>query len=135
MLAGLSCQVAPLALFAGCYAEFAFRVCCYARNPGHPYNNELPLRLTPISTSLSSIRSGAPLTSTLPQSPLFRAFLICLCTATLDIFIRSCFCVAGLSGDFHGLLANNQVSFMVLEGGMVAIACLTLTVLHPGVCF
>ena len=67
--------------------------------------------------------------------PLFQAFLIGLCVATLTILIRSCFRVAELSGGFHGPLANNVVSFMVLEGAMLATACLCLTILHPGACF
>ena len=85
--------------------------------------------------SPSSIRSGAPLCTSLPKTRLFRAFLVGLCIATLTIFIRSCFRVAELSGGFHGPLANNQISFMILEGAMVVTACLALTILHPGVCF
>jgi hypothetical protein len=138
MLAGLSCQVASLVLFAICCAEFAFRVYYFERTPGYPYGNgapPLPQRPTSASTPPSSIRSGAPLRKSLPQTPLFRAFLVGLCIVTLTIFIRSCFRVAELSDGFHGPLANNQVSFMVLEGGMVASACLALTILHPGVCF
>jgi hypothetical protein len=136
MLTGLSCQVASLVLFATCCAEFAFRVYCFARTPGYSYNNGAPpLPTRPTSTPPSSIRSGAPLSKSLPQTSLFRAFLAGLFIATLTIFIRSCFRIAELSGGFHGPLANNEVSFMVLEGGMVALACLALTILHPGVCF
>jgi hypothetical protein len=79
--------------------------------------------------------SSQPLNSSLPKSRLFRAFLVGLCIATLTIFIRSVFRVAELSGGFHGPLANNQISFMILEGAMVCIASLSLTILHPGVCF
>jgi hypothetical protein len=138
MLAGLSCQVASLILFTACCAEFAFRYYCSARTPRSPYRvgaPPLPPRPAGTPTPPSSIRSGAPLTNTLPQTPLFHSFLVGLCIATLTIFIRSCFRVAELSGGFHGPLTNNQVSFMVLEGGMVAMACLALTILHPGVCF
>lgn len=55
--------------------------------------------------------------------------------ATLTIFIRSCFRVAELSQGFNGKLANDQVTFMVLEGMMVSIACIALTVAHPGLIF
>jgi hypothetical protein len=133
MLAGLSCQVASLVLFAACCGEFAFRVYCSSRTPGNPYAD--PMERVSRPNVLSSIRSGTPLQTTLPKTPLFQAFLIGLCVATLTIFIRSCFRVAELSGGFHGPLANNEVSFMVLEGAMVATACLCLTILHPGVCF
>jgi hypothetical protein len=79
--------------------------------------------------------SSQPLNSSLPKSILFRSFLAGLCIATVTIFIRSVFRVAELSGGFHGPLANNQVSFMILEGAMVCIACLCLTIMHPGLCF
>ncbi len=43
--------------------------------------------------------------------------------------------VVELSGGFGGALANNQATFMVLEGPMVIIAVLAMTVFHPGTCF
>ena len=52
--------------------------------------------------------------------------------ATITILIRSSFRVAELSQGFRGKLANDEVTFMILEGTMVAIACISLTVVHPG---
>jgi hypothetical protein len=69
------------------------------------------------------------------ESTIFACFLGGLSLATLTIAIRSCFRVAELSGGFHGSLANNQSTFMVLEGAMIGIASLCLTALHPGVAF
>lgn len=40
-----------------------------------------------------------------------------------------------LQEGFDGELANDEVIFMVLEGPMIIIACIALTVFHPGVCF
>lgn len=37
-----------------------------------------------------------------------------------------------LSGGFGGRLANNEVSFMILDGVMIMIACFTFSILHPG---
>lgn len=54
---------------------------------------------------------------------------------TLLILIRSSFRVAELSEGFGSALANNEVTFMVLEGGMVASAVILLTVIHPGLVF
>jgi hypothetical protein len=110
MLAGLSVQVASLALFAILCGEFAWRL----------YRNK------------SAWRTDH---EALYNSRLFKFFLVGLCVATLTIFIRSCFRVAELSGGFHGPLANNQVSFMILEGAMIVIATSCLTLLHPGVAF
>lgn len=55
-----------------------------------------------------------------------------LAIATLTIYIRSCFRVAELQGGFDGSLANDEITFMILEGAMVSIASIALTVLHPG---
>ena len=53
--------------------------------------------------------------------------------ATFCILIRSCFRVAELSHGFSSRLANQQVTFMILEGAMIVIALVTLTSFHPGV--
>lgn len=53
----------------------------------------------------------------------------------MTIFVRSVFRVAELSEGFDGKLANNEVTFMILEGAMIAIAGICLTALHPGIAF
>jgi hypothetical protein len=110
MLAGLSFQVVSLFIFAVMSLEYAFRL----------YRN--PNRWSPTYSDLYSSR-------------LFKTFLYGLALATLTIFTRSVFRVAELSGGFNGALANNQITFMVLEGTMITIACSCLTILHPGVSF
>ncbi|KAK9240692.1 RTA1 like protein-domain-containing protein [Lipomyces kononenkoae] len=110
MIGGLSFQVFSLTLFVVLCGDFAFRL----------WRNRQ-------SWNVSHQQ--------LFESVIFRCFLWGLATATLTILIRSCFRVAELSGGFHGPLANNQPTFMVLEGGMVSIASLCLTILHPGIGF
>ena len=58
-----------------------------------------------------------------------------LFAATLFIFIRSCYRVAELKEGFDGNLANQEVSFMILEGMMILLAVIPLTLLHPGMAF
>lgn len=53
----------------------------------------------------------------------------------LTIFTRSAFRVVELSGGFNGKLFNEQIPFMVLEGPMVIITIMALTILHPGFSF
>ncbi|KAF4636743.1 hypothetical protein G7Y89_g1334 [Cudoniella acicularis] len=65
----------------------------------------------------------------------FRVFKYALAVSTIAIFIRSLYRVIELSGGFGGALANNQGTFMVLEGPMVIIAVLAMTLFHPGICF
>lgn len=52
---------------------------------------------------------------------------------TIAILIRCSFRVAELSRGFGGSIANNEVLFMVLDGMMMAIVIILLTVAHPGI--
>lgn len=58
-----------------------------------------------------------------------------LATATITIYVRSCYRVAELKSGFDGALANDEVTFMILEGAMVSLAALGLTIMHPGPVF
>lgn len=51
----------------------------------------------------------------------------------MAIFIRSIFRVAELSEGFDGKLANDEATFMILEGAMIIIGVTAITVMHP--CF
>lgn len=55
--------------------------------------------------------------------------------ATLLILTRSIFRVAELSKGFTSSLANDEVTFMVLEGAMIVLATAVLTAVHPGRAF
>ncbi|KAI5461861.1 RTA1 like protein-domain-containing protein [Mariannaea sp. PMI_226] len=57
----------------------------------------------------------------------FTWFQCALGAAVVLIFIRS--------QGFGGPIANNEVSFMILEGPMNFLAVLVMTVLHPGIAF
>ncbi|KAK9482578.1 RTA1 like protein-domain-containing protein [Lipomyces starkeyi] len=71
----------------------------------------------------------------LRNSRLFHMFLWGLAVANSCIFTRSVYRVAELSQGFHEILANQQVTFMVLEGAIIFIAAGVQTLLHPGYCF
>jgi hypothetical protein len=107
MVAGLAVQVASLLIFIALCGDLARMI------HGHKQ------KLNPRHADLHDSRK-------------FKTFLWSLALATLCIFVRSVFRVAELSEGFKGHLANNQISFMVLDGTMVIIACLALTIFHPG---
>lgn len=69
------------------------------------------------------------------RRPLFRVFLISLVVATIAVLVRSIFRVAELWGGFSGDLWNNETDFLVLDGAMMAVAVVLLSILHPGVAF
>ncbi|KAJ9161912.1 RTA1 domain-containingprotein [Coniochaeta hoffmannii] len=64
----------------------------------------------------------------------WRSLVFGLAIASVAIFVRSAFRVAELWRGFSSRLANNEVAFMILEGAMVVIASLCLTLGHPGLC-
>lgn len=55
--------------------------------------------------------------------------------ATLGIFIRTAYRVAELNAGIRSDLAKNETAFMILEGSMVLISVISLTISHPGVGF
>jgi hypothetical protein len=61
--------------------------------------------------------------------------ILALLIGTVTILARSTFRVAELSCGFHGKLWNSEVDFMALDGAMVAIASISLTIFHPGLAF
>ena len=108
MVAGVAWQVFSLALFSAVCLDFARRV----RRTSN----------TEMNPSFAEFR----------DSKKFKLFLFSLAAATLAIFTRCVFRVAELSGGFHGRLATQEVTFMILEGAMICIAVVCLTVFHPG---
>ena len=55
--------------------------------------------------------------------------------ATILILARSLFRVVELWYGFTSKVANNEVTFMVLEGALVVLATLLMTLFHPGKVF
>jgi len=111
MVAGIVFQVVSLLIFMGLWLEFIFR-----------------LRRT--SESAKEVRFAE-----LRDTKRFTWFQYALGTAVVLIFIRSVYRVAELQQGFNGPIANNEVSFMILEGPMIFLAVLAMTGLHPGIAF
>lgn len=103
MLSGLAFQVFSLVIFSILCAELAYRV----------YR---------VKSSESLEHKGRNL----------HIFEIALVAATVFIIVRSTYRCAELAGGFRGKLANEEAPFMILEGVMIILACLCLTVCHPG---
>jgi hypothetical protein len=112
MIAGVAWQVFVLMMFAALSGEFWMRV-------RSTKGGAMQSPLNPAFADLRAKRSFAPV------------FIVAIFTAGLFIFIRSVFRCAELSGGFGGPLANDEITFMVLEGAMMALACILLTAFHP----
>lgn len=129
MVTGLSLQVFSLVVFIVCCGDFASRVSRAGKSS--------------LNSTHATLRHSSKFRSFLYGKHVLRCGIHCsvanmflgLSLATFCILIRSCFRVAELSHGFGSKLANQQVTFMILEGAMIVIASVTLTSLHPGVAF
>ncbi|KAL3473708.1 RTA1 like protein-domain-containing protein [Aspergillus californicus] len=108
MIAGLAWQVASLLAFVAMAGFFYIRV---RKAPGSSFN---------------------PAFEDLRRRPYFKGSLWALAIATVAILIRSVYRCAELSQGFDGELANDEVTFMILEATMIGIAVIFITVFHPG---
>ncbi|MCJ1370479.1 hypothetical protein MMC20_001692 [Loxospora ochrophaea] len=107
MMAGIVWQVFTLLVFALLAGDYFVKV----------YQNRT--RLSPAATSLL-------------HETRFRLFLGGLVFAFLAIFTRCAYRIAELSHGWKSPIMQNEVDFIVLDGTMVALAVLSLTVFHPG---
>jgi len=115
MIAGLSFQVATLAVFIALCTDFALRTLRRMKSMG--------------------VEAFDPRHAKLRSSFKFKGFLWALAFATLCIFTRSIYRVAELSEGWEGHLIKTQKYFIGLEGAIVGAAVLALNAFHPGLCF
>ncbi|GME70150.1 hypothetical protein B5S31_g4718 [[Candida] boidinii] len=69
------------------------------------------------------------------HNKLFVPFLYFYTAATFFVYIRSAYRVAELSEGWTGYLITNEVYVFVLDGMMIALATVLLTIIHPGIAF
>lgn len=112
LTAGLALQVVGMAIFLCIWALFAWRL--HRTVPEEQQNPKL-----------ASIRHGWT----------WKGFQPAMFLAMIFIFIRCIYRCVELNQGFSGRLANDEVTFMVLEGPMIMIASALLMVWHPGFAF
>ncbi|VUC31846.1 unnamed protein product, partial [Clonostachys rosea] len=111
MLAGVVFQVVSLLIFMGLWLEFALSL------RGVSENNR--------DARFSELRATRK----------FTWFQYALGAGVVLIFVRSVYRVAELEQGFAGPIANDELSFMILEGPMIILAVFVVTILHPGTAF
>ncbi|KIX97475.1 uncharacterized protein Z520_06927 [Fonsecaea multimorphosa CBS 102226] len=107
MIAGLASQVASTTVFCGLCLQIVFSI---HKRAGLVNRNSAALR----------------------RKLAFKLFLSAIAISTVAILIRCSFRVAELSHGFGSAIANDETKFMVLDGAMMALAVLALSVGHPG---
>lgn len=110
MIAGTVFQVVVLVAFGYMLAEYFVRIIKHRQELG--------------PEALSSLHS----------SP-FRWFCGAIMLSFLGILIRSAYRIPELWGGWGSAMMREELEFIVLEGIMISISMLALTVCHPGLCF
>ena len=65
----------------------------------------------------------------------FRAVVAGLLVAFLAVFTRCCYRIAEMAGGWANPIMQDEIDFIVLDGVMVLVASLCLSLFHPGFCF
>jgi hypothetical protein len=107
MIAGLVAQVVATALFVGLCAQLALAI------RRHPEK---------LDFNYASYRNTLK----------FKLFLWAVGISVFSILVRCIYRCAELLGGFDSELANNETLFMILDGALMVITALLLTIFHPG---
>ncbi|KAL1801190.1 hypothetical protein ACET3X_001532 [Alternaria dauci] len=65
----------------------------------------------------------------------FRCFIFAIIVAFLGIYVRCVYRIPELTDGWRSELMREETEFIVLEGAMIVLSVLVLTVFHPGYCF
>jgi hypothetical protein len=110
MIAGVVLQVVLLAIFGALLTEYTLRT----------------------SKRRDQLSSEA---MTLFHKTSFRCFIFAIIVGYMGIFIRCVYRIPELTGGWRSEIMRNETEFIILEGVMIVISVLVLTVFHPGYCF
>lgn len=111
LIAGLTLQAASLATFITLCAEYAYRVRKHSKAERNPDFDQLRAKRR------------------------FIYFEYAISIAALFIFVRCVYRRIELAQGFDGEIANAEVPFLILEGPMIMVAVLLMTIYHPGLVF
>lgn len=130
LITGLTLQAASLASFIALCVEYGLRVRKHAKAERNPAFDELRGRTRFICFEWGTYSCPAAIVLGDPanNNP-------AISFAALFIFIRCIYRVIELAQGFDGAIANAEVPFLILEGPMIMVAVLLMTVFHPGVVF
>lgn len=135
-IAGLASQVASMTIFMGFMGHLYYRVYIETRID-HSGRSKFSFNLFGIPQfeidylyrrKFSDLRIH-------PRRWVFHYFPYAMIVAVLTVYIRCCYRLAELVDGWSGHLITHEVYFIILDGLMVAIATVTMTVFHPGFAF
>lgn len=114
MVAGIAFQVLSMAIFLFFFGWFMYRVWQTRKVNPDEFN---------------------PKYKQLRERAIFKLFPIAITICVLFIFVRCVYRVVELSEGWTGFLMTHETYFLVLDGLMVLLGALSLTIVHPGFAF
>jgi hypothetical protein len=109
-LAGIIFQVISLSVFSLLFTFYFVRV----------YNNRM------------NLPRG---TQGLTKSSRFRSYFVAVVVAILTVSFRCIYRIPELGGSYRNAVSRSQIDFVVLNGIIISIAILALTLAHPAIAF
>ncbi|KAK4501900.1 hypothetical protein PRZ48_007709 [Zasmidium cellare] len=119
MVAGIAIQVATMAVCVLLAIDFAWAVFRSTKSSG-------------ASSDGVSFEKAHEYYSTTKG---FYYYLICTSFAFLFIFIRCIYRLPEMAGGWGNPLMQNEKEFLILDGAMIALACILMSIAHPGMFF
>lgn len=111
ILGGIAFQVVSMCVFLFCLSFFLWKV--YKASPAE----------------------YSPLSRNIRSHPTFRWFIVAIYSCWVFVMVRSIYRLIELSQGWGGALAKDEPAFFVLEGLMMILAVVSLTILYPGFYF
>jgi hypothetical protein len=74
-------------------------------------------------------------TQGLTKSSRFRSYFVAIVVAILTVSFRCIYRIPELGGSYRNAVSRSQIDFVVLDGIMISIAILALTLAHPAIAF
>lgn len=65
----------------------------------------------------------------------FKGFIWAVIIAFVTVFLRCVYRIAEMVGGWANPIMRDEISFIIMEGVMILVAVIVLTVFHPGYCF
>lgn len=136
LIAGLSLQVASMVIFMALMGHLYYKVFVQTRLD-HSGQSRLGLGLLKISQTeidylyrqkFSDLRIN-------PNRWVFRYFPLAMVVAVATVFVRCCYRLAVVDKGWNSSLATHENYFIILDGVMIALGTVALSVFHPGFAF
>lgn len=135
-LAGLAFQVATLSIFMILMTHFLFKV--YVQ-PRWEYLGARKFSWSIFKISQREIdhlyRQEYHELRMEPDRKMFHYFIFALIVAVVTVFVRCCYRLAQMVSGWSGYLSVHENYFIILDGVMMSLCGLTMTVFHPGFAF